>query len=73
MLFDKSDAVADSKTIFEEERAANAFHLALHHDADSVAKHVCLVHIMSRKNNYAILFVGLKHVPEVTARAQVHP
>ena len=71
-LFNESDAIADAETILEEERATYALQLALHHDADAVAQHVSLVHVMCRQDDDAVFFVGLKHIPEVAPRAQVH-
>ena len=71
-LLDESDLVANSETILEEEGTAEALHRALAHNSYTVAKHVCFVHIMSRQNDNSVLFVGLKHVPEVSSRAKVH-
>ena len=71
-LLDESDAIADSKAILEEERATDALQLALHHDANAVAKHVRLVHVVRRQNDNAVFFVGLEHIPEVAPRTQIH-
>ena len=71
-LLDESDAIADAEAILEEERATNALQLALHHDADAVAQHVSLVHVVCRQDDDAVFLVGLKHIPKVAPRAQVH-
>lgn len=71
-LLYKGDAISDTETVLEEKWAANALDLALHHDADAVAEHVRLVHVMSGQDNDAVLLVSLEHVPEVATGTQVH-
>ena len=71
-LLDKCDAIADAEAILQEERATNALHLALHHYANAVAQHVSLVHVVCSQDDDAVFLVGLKHIPKVAPRAQVH-
>ena len=56
-LLDECNLVADTETVLEEERAAEALHRALAHDADTVTKHVRLVHIMSSQDDDSVLLV----------------
>ena len=56
-LLDECNLVADTETVLEEKRAAEALHRAFAHDANTVAKHVCFVHVMSSENDDSVLLV----------------
>ena len=58
-LFDKSDLVANTESVLEEQGAAKALECALAHDADTVTEHVSLVHVMCRQNDNSVLLVRL--------------
>lgn len=57
--------VASSKSLFKEQRSAQTHHLAVCHDSDTVAKDICLVHVVGSKNDDFITSVVFEHVPEV--------
>jgi len=64
--------VASAEAVLEEEGRTKAHELTLGHDSDSVAEHVSLVHVMRGQDNNSISTVVLEHVPQTSARAQVH-
>ena len=68
----ESDPVSQSEAILEEERAAQALHSTLDHDTDTIAEHVCFVHVMCSQNDDSVLLVRFEHIPELSAGAQVH-
>mmetsp|Transcript_30511 Transcript_30511/g.37570 ORF Transcript_30511/g.37570 Transcript_30511/m.37570 type:complete len:243 (-) Transcript_30511:2382-3110(-) len=72
VCFLKREIVAHSVALFQEKRGAKADELSLGHDADSVAKHVRLVHVMCRQNYNSIVAISSQHVPQGAASLQVH-
>lgn len=71
-LLDESDPIAESEAILEKEGRSQALQRALAHDSNPITEHVRLVHVMGRQNDDSVLLVGLEHVPEASARAEVH-
>ncbi len=68
----KGQFVASAESVLQEEGAAQALQSSLAHDADSVTKHVCFVHVMGRQYDDSVFSVALEHVPEVSSGTQVH-
>ena len=62
-LLNESNFKADTEAVLEEERATEALHRALAHNADTVTEHISFVHIMSSQNDYSVFLVGLEHFP----------
>lgn len=71
-LFDKGDLVTNTEAVLEEKRGTETLHSSLAHDADSVTEHICLVHVMGSQDNDSVFLVRLKHVPQISAGAEIH-
>ena len=58
--------------MLQKERGSKANQFSSCHNTNSVTKNVCLIHVVSCKDDYAIVLIALKHVPELATSTQVH-
>ena len=63
--------VADTELALQEERGPKTGDFSLRHDADSVAKNVCFVHIVGRQQHNPVFLVLFQAVPDLPPRIQI--
>jgi hypothetical protein len=64
LLFYDSKLEACRESVFQEQRAAKAFELALDHDPNTVTKNISFVHIVCRQKYDLISSIIAEHIPK---------
>jgi len=64
LLFDDRKLEACRESVFQEQRAAQAFELALDHDANTVTEDISFVHIVRRQKDDLISSIIAEHIPK---------
>ena len=71
-LFDEGDSIANTKTILEEEGAAEALKVAVEQDTDTVSEHIRFVHKVSGKYDDLVFLLTFEKVPKTAASSNIH-